>query len=692
MVDREESRARDSIGSTGSDFLSRLEAKLSFMEDTMDDTSPEKNSNDDRGAVSLVGTPPRARVSRTPFSTPAAPSSSTSAADRSGAPQLFSSSMQPTRLSPYRDRTAELEVLAKRSAERKKHRQAREEREAAQDAQRQRAQQLQQQQRATAAVTPNPRTTTPQPKYSGQALRAHLERQEQARQQNTLQSIQDGRPNELPLTNSQVKAKSTHIERQELARKLRHDAERSRIGTDPPMEGATGPYWSKDGVAPDPTASTTKLTESRSGRGQGEASEREVVDNVSAAGNRNSPALNAIVTNHTKNDSHKVSPAQDVDYNNTSGEISIGRHRGSPSDEKLSASDLADSASGPRSALETDIFSVDRRGRESKGGEAQFSTTASTSPSGEPDPAARTSERLDVSDKFDITSPYHPQFKANISFLGKRTMLGRDSSTNPPPSDLSSRGERVLTGLHGKGLSTASSSFSAASTSSSSPASNPVEDAAVAVATATSSNWARIFNGSGTKQRVARKIQKGREAAKRVAPRVIRQREVIKSLSSHHIDAVVCSGTTETVARAVSNSPHRKKLMTPAAPRSSPSSLTPGRKVAMYPVSHHFSGKKLKGLSSSPLYRLQSPRSATRIHNNNKIMSSSSSSSSRDVGGASQHSVRGGPVRIKGGQRNEHVFPGGHGGQAIRAGEVAAKSASELLSEALSVLTRPSRR
>ena len=116
--------ARDSVGSTGSDFLSRLEAKLSFMEENMDgDLSPPKAGGASPSA-GATATPPRAQVTRTPFSTPAAPSSVSGATSTSQ--PLFSTSMQPTKLSPYRDRTAELERLAQRSAERKKKRSDRE--------------------------------------------------------------------------------------------------------------------------------------------------------------------------------------------------------------------------------------------------------------------------------------------------------------------------------------------------------------------------------------------------------------------------------------------------------------------------------------------------------------------------------------------------------------------------------------
>ena len=100
--------SRDSVGSTGSDFLSRLEAKLSFMEENMDgETSPPKAGGASPSTRATAGSPPRAQVSRTPFSTPAAPCSSSGGTSANR--PLFSSSMQPTQLSPYRDRTAELE-------------------------------------------------------------------------------------------------------------------------------------------------------------------------------------------------------------------------------------------------------------------------------------------------------------------------------------------------------------------------------------------------------------------------------------------------------------------------------------------------------------------------------------------------------------------------------------------------------
>eukprot|EP00946_MAST-07B_sp_MAST-7B-sp1_P003253 g3253.t1 len=428
--------------------------------------------------------------------------------------------MQPTQLSPYRDRTAELERLAKRSAERKKKRSERQNRRDVEE----------QQQKDTVQLA----EPTEQPIFSGEALQSHVRRQEQARQQNAPRDIHREHPNELPLTDTQFKAKTTHIERQKLARKLRHDAEQLKIGSEPSMDNATGPYWSKD----------ARASENRSMPPEQPHSVDAVDDTEDSVGVDDE--MHASVFNHTNNDSYSVRPEKVVDYNvpeNVSENALTSAIKGSPTDSnKLSASDLGTPTESYalHSALETDIFSINGGDRESKGNDAQISLRVDVGRRGDATGSSaqrqsnmqtssfRGSEQLDASEMFDITSPYHPRYKDNISTLLDESASFSQTTTKVVLPGSSSKGEKVLTGLHGAGLSKSASNS----------VSNPADAAEVAVATAKSSNWARIFNGSGTKQRVAQKIREGKEAARRVAPRVIRQREVIKSLSSQHIDAV----------------------------------------------------------------------------------------------------------------------------------------------------------
>ena len=61
------------------------------------------------------------------------------------------------------------------------------------------------------------------------------------------------------------------------------------------------------------------------------------------------------------------------------------------------------------------------------------------------------------------------------------------------------------------------------------------------------SGWQHIFNGSGTKQRSIQESKKQAnmmETESKTWTRIVKQREIIKSLSSQHINSVVSKGNS----------------------------------------------------------------------------------------------------------------------------------------------------
>ena len=664
-------RSRDSIGSTGSDFLSRLEAKLSFMEDNMkeEDSSHEREEARPKLVKDNLSTPLRANAagSRTPFSTPAG--NSCQLDDRQDDTSLFSRAMQPTQLSPYRDRTSELESLAQRSAERKKNRRAREQHtpQNGQDyTSAQHAYKLQISGGASPVRTAVDKTPTRKVHQSDVSIDPGS-----AGQRTSAYEDQATHASEIPLSDTQLAAKSLHVERQKVAREKRYAAKQYQIGSEPPTEGSTGRYWSN--VSPSDGPRENEVHQSPRNDVPAELSPES---NELHAGN-NIFDVNAVVVNHTQNTSHKVSPMETVDFSNGSMPDKQDNHF----DEKLTSHDLAADSSatlGVSPASEENGSAEDGSGTSSRRGKKQYHNASSSSSrtSAGSKATINSSTRFDVSETFDISSPHHPEYKTCLfSPNDSHVTLAQRFGNRPVDSDqrVSTSGERVLKSLHGRGLT---SKFTNSSPS-------PVRQAEAAVAVASSSNWARIFNGSGTKQRVARKISEGREVAKRIAPRFVKQREVIKSLSSKHIDAVVCSGTTETArikSHDLHGTPSPQNLMTPAPSKKGSHSLTPGHKVAMYSVSHHFAKNKLTSLSSSPLYRLRSQRSKV----SSKIQDTRHGQFSETKRESPNHKNLSRQNLFRRSQRGDSKA-------AISAGAAAAKSASELLSEALAVLTQPSR-
>ena len=333
-------------------------------------------------------------------------------------------------------------------------------------------------------------TPTPMSSSSVRSTKQHVARQIKAQQQKQYQQRaslfhSEDAANTRQMTESvaETKSRERHLQRQEKARQIRERKSRNRLGS-PVPDTTVGVHYVYESI---------QSKEERLLRQKEEKKRQQLQDLINDAERKeaNPPPkhgpVHAVVLNHNTNLQHSYQ--------------SQPEGRASPIEgEGEEVKNNVETVGLVYSSHDHNVFAAIDQGmgekKESAGAQKEKTVYLGTG--------------LKVSDLFDDHSPYHPR------------------CTNTSELTASSPAKSSLTPTQSKGHRNQNSHTN----------------------NAVSGDWQNIFNGSGTKRRAIQKRKKESMAQKQnensvTWTRIKQQRDIMKNLSSQHMDSVVAKGTVK---------------------------------------------------------------------------------------------------------------------------------------------------
>jgi hypothetical protein len=381
---------------------------------------------------------------------------------------------------------------------------------------------------SAAYESPKSRKSIPVPTRKS-STKQHIARQKKARQKKQQmdasqlyfekESVTAVQSSTTVLTTAEEKSKNAHIRRQKIGRQIRNNKSKNHIGSTVP-DFEVGTHYVYESLE----SKKRRLMEEEEHRIREKEYEKskQMFSDDSNTSSEYKKNIQAIVLNHNTNEQHAyISQPEGETYGDHKKEMN----------QDSKETDAVETIGKVYSAHERNVFAVVKSELEEK---VELTTS----------PIKGLGTGLRVSDLFDNHSPYHPR---NARLRGGKR-VNKDDAINVPiiselivSSPVQSRSHLLLSSTR---LSSGSGRRRRYHENNGDNCCSIKDD-----------NWQHIFNGSGTKQRsIQRKRMEAEENEKKLKNgtwnRIVKQRNVMKKLSSKHINLVVSKSSVKSTTRS----------------------------------------------------------------------------------------------------------------------------------------------